>query len=440
MDLSYLADAFITLVLISAGVYFLLRFFFLKSVVCFTDPVNLALLLLAAYFSGALFIVQLIPINQSYINVLVLDFLFVFVAALVSRRPTLTGPMALKGQRSNHFYFTCCFTGLLLANLVVNQVFGVIPLFLGNEARRDLGTTAMPSLVLIAPDIGYVLLLIFLLTDSRDVKRASGLGLWIAGVSTILNGSKSAFFATTIGLLLSADYVLHLKRLGCSSQVDAYKISSRIKTIRRWIAVTAVPIILLMPYYLVLVKADADGGSSGAIEGFATRLFGGFDNLAFIAFNDLDITSAQDVSLLQFYFYPFYTRFFSTPDFQSAGQYVVYLATGDYDYSTYGLHPNSNFAIELLLQNGNVFISGAMIIAAASLLFIARGKLIAKGSLSILYIVFWTSIVMAPLTILFDGAYFVIKFYVLLAFYLVFNTVLNAFTWLRRNKAIYTFY
>jgi hypothetical protein len=396
---------------------------------------------LAAYFSGALFLIKVIPVNQSYIDVLALNFLFLLAAAVVSRQPTLVQSLSLKGDRSHHLFFTCCFTGLLLVNLIVNQIFGIMPLFLGNDARMDLGSTAIPSLVLLAPDIGAVVLLIFLLADSRTVKRASGIGLLVAGVSAILNGSKSAVVTTTVGLLFSADYILHVKRLAYQSPPDLHKIDKRIKSVRRWIAVTSVSVLLLLPFYLVFVGADSGGGgSAGAIEGFATRLFGGFDNLAFIAFGDLDITSVTDVNLTQFYFYPFYKRFFFTPDFQSAGEYIVYLASRDYDYSTHGLHPNSNFAIELLLQNGNILLSGVIVIVAASLLFIARRMLVAKGPLTILQVVFWASLVMAPLAILFDGAYFVVKFYMLIAFYLLFNSLLNAFKWVRRDSPTYVFY
>jgi hypothetical protein len=425
----------------SAALYSLLFLLFHRSVLCFTDPLNLAILLLAAYFSGALFIVTIRATNKSFVDVLILNLLFAVAAAAFSRKPAPLQPLSLKGLRTGHLYFTCCFAGLLLVNLVVNQIFGIMPLFLGNEARQDLGTTAIPSLVLLAPDIGYVLLLIFLLTDSRVVKRASGIGLFIAGLSAILNGSKSAVVTTTVGLLFSADYVLHLKRVAVQPAASRQAVDMRIKKLRRWIVLTSIAVAILLPFYLVFVGAGAvGGGSAGAVEGFATRLFGGFDNLAFIAFNDLDITSAGDVNLSQYYFYPFYKKLLFTPDFQSAGEYIVYLATSDYDYSTHGLHPNSNFAIELLLQNGSVFISGLVIVVAAAILFTARRALISKHALSMLHIVLWASLVMAPLAVLFDGAYFIIKFYMLLAFYFLFNTILNCFKWMLRSSRVYSFF
>jgi hypothetical protein len=441
MDLSYLAEGFEWLLLVTAGAYSFLRILFARSIISFTDPLNVSLILLAFYFSGALFITTIHAINRSYVEVLILNVIFIFFAALASRPPKLRQSIALSDQHMHHFFFACFFLGLLLVNLVVNQIFGIMPLFLGTQARSELGTTAIPSLVLLTPDIGTVLLLVYLLTDSRAVKRVSAIGVVVAAISAVLNGSKSAVVVTTLLLLFSADYILHLRSRAPQSNAQMHEIKRRITSTRRWIVVTSCVLVFVLPLYLVFVGADSgENGTGGAFEGFATRLFGGFDNLAFIAFNDLDITSAKNVNLTEFYFYPFYKRLLFTPEFQSAGEYILYLATNNYNFATNSLVPNSNFAIELLLHYGNMLVAGAIVIATSSALFVARRLLINKAALSIMHVVLWTSVVMSPLALLFDGAYFIIRLYTLFAFYLAFNSIENIFMWIRGARPHYKFY
>jgi len=441
MDLSYLAEGFGWLLLVAGGAYAFLRILFARSIISFTDPLNISIILLAFYFSGALFIVTIHPVNKSYVDVLVLNGIFVFAAALASRAPMLQRSIALSDQHTHHFYFACFFLGLLLVNLVVNQIFGIMPLFAGTQARSELGTTAIPSLVLLTPDIGTVLLLVYLLTDSRAVKRVGAAGVVVAAISAVLNGSKSAVVVTTLLLLFTGDYILHLRARAPQSNAQMHELKRRITSTRRWIAVTACALVFILPLYLVFVGADSgENGPGGAFEGFATRLFGGFDNLAFIAFSDLDITSARNINLTEFYFYPFYKRFFFTPEFQSAGEYILYLATNNYNFATNGLVPNSNFAIELLLHYGNMLVAGAVVIATSFGLFVARRHLINKAALSIMHVVLWTSLVMAPLALLFDGAYFIIRLYTLFTFYLAFNSIENIFMWIRGARPHYKFY
>jgi hypothetical protein len=441
MDLSYLVEGFGWLLLVAGGIYSLLRILFAKSIISFTDPLNISIILLAFYFSGALFIITIHSVNESYADVLILNGIFIFFAALASRPPKLQQSIALSDQHAQHFFFACFFLGLLLLNLVVNQIFGIMPLFAGTQARSQLGTTAIPSLVLLTPDIGTVLLLIYLLTDSRPVRRISATGVIVAAISAVLNGSKSAVVVTTLLLLFSGDYILHLRSCAPQSSAQMREIKRRISSTRRWIVATSVALIFILPLYLVFVGADSgENGPGGAFEGFATRLFGGFDNLAFIAFNDLDISSAKNINLSEFYFYPFYKRFLYTPEFQSAGEYILYLATNNYSFATNGLVPNSNFAIELLLHYGNMLVAGAIVIATSVALFVVRRLLINKAALSILHIVLWTSVVMSPLALLFDGAYFMIRFYTLFSFYLAFNSIENIFLWIRGARPHYKFY
>jgi hypothetical protein len=441
MDLSYLVEGFVWLLLVSGGTYSFLRILFAKSIISFTDPLNVSIILLALYFSGALFITTIHPVNKSYVDVLILNVMFLFAAALVSRAPNLHQSIGLNEQHTHHFFFACFFLGLLLINLVVNQIFGIMPLFLGTQARSELGSTAIPSLVLLAPDIGTVLLLVYLLSDSRAVKRVSAAGVLIAAISALLNGSKSALVVTTLLLLFSADYILHLRSRAPKSNAHLNDIRRRIAKTRRWMVAASCVLVFILPAYLVFVGADSgENGAGGAIESFGIRLFGGFDNLAFIAFDDLDITSAKDVNLMEFYFYPFFNKFFYTPDFHSAGEYILYLATNNYNLATSTLVPSSNFAIELLLHFGSMLAAGAIVITASLTLFTTRRLLLNKASLSIMHVVLWASLIMSPLALLFDGAYFIIKFYMLFAFYLAFNSLENIFMWIRGSRPHYKFY
>ena len=229
---------------------------------------------------------------------------------------------------------------------------------------------------------------------------------------------------------MMADYVQNLKRNASHSLSEVLALTKKIRTLRRSGIICAIATMILLPAYLVLVGGDFGGGSGAALELFAIRLFGGFDGLAIISFQDIDLFSVQGVNIRDFYFYPLLKNLSHAPDFQSSGQYLIYLLHGNYDLAASGLNPNSSLSIELLLSNGSLAISLAIIALVAAVMFRLRATLLRRKSLSMLDLVLWTLVVLAPFSILLDGAYFVIRAYIFLGLYMALNLLVNAIGWL----------
>ena len=427
--MSYLASSFYLVLAIAAGLYLLLYLLYRRQIVSFTDPLNYGVFLLASYLAGALILPSLHSVNWSYECIVILTIVYVATGVLFSRRSSPIRAPRLGVGRSQQLLFTTALTGLLFLNLVVNQIFGVMPLFQGTQARADYGSVALPSLVLLAPDLATMLFLIFLLTEARKVRVLAGIGVVISVVSTILGGAKSSIFSILL-LLMVADYIQNLKRNASQSPSEILLLTRKIKKIRRFGVVCAIATILLLPAYLVLIGADRGGGSGSALAGFAARLFGGFDGLAIIAVRDIDLFSVQNINISDFYFYPLIKRFSHTPDFQSSGQYLIYQLSGSYDLAASGLNPNSSFSIELLLSNGSLALSIVIIVFVAAVMFGLRETLLRRKSLTMLDLVLWALVVLAPFSILLDGAYFVTRAYLFLGLYLALNFIVNAIGWL----------
>jgi hypothetical protein len=429
MDMSYLATSFYLLMAIAAGLYLLLYLLYRRQIISFTDPLNYGVLLLTFYLAGALILPSMHPVNWSYECVVILTVVYVGAGVIFSRRNSPITAPRMGMHRSHQLLFTAALTGLLIANLVINQIFGIMPLLQGTQARADYGSVALPSLVLLSPDLAMVLFLVFLLTETRKVRVLAGIGVTISVISTILGGSKSSIFSILFFLMV-ADYVQNLKRNASHSSSEVLALTKKIRTLRKSGIVCAIATIIFLPAYLVLIGADRGGGSGSAIAGFATRLFGGFDGLAIIAVRDIDLFSVQGVNISDFYFYPFIKKLSHTPDFQSSGQYLIYLLSGSYDMATTGLNPNSSFSIELLLSNGSLALSIAIIALVAAAMFQLRATLLRRKSLSMLDLILWALVVLAPFSILLDGAYFVIRTYMFLGLYLALNLIVNAIGWL----------
>ena len=438
MDLSYLAASFVTLSLIASALYLFFRLLFARSIVSISDPINLGIALVSFYIAGSLLLPTFMQVNKSYSYVIFLIFTYIFSAALFSQSRKEPRAPSLIATKGHQLIFSGIFTALLLLNLIANQIFGVMPLFQGTQARGELGSVAIPTLVLLAPDISSVLLLVLLLTKYRAVKRLTGLGVAISVVSTILNGAKSSAFSVVF-LFVIADYILHLQQKADLPELKAEEVRRRIKTNRTYIIGVIVATALIFPAYLIFLGADSGSGSSGAVENIAVRLFGGLDALAGIALQDIDITSVKDINLSEFYFFSFYKSFAFTPEFQSAGQYILYLVTGSYQFASSGLNPNSNFTIELLLSNGSLLYSTVIVIMTSAALFSIRRVLLRQEGLRIIDLVLWSLIVLSPFSQLLDGAYFFIRSYEMVAIYLVLNSILIVGRNILAGRLVYEF-
>jgi hypothetical protein len=226
-----------------------------------------------------------------------------------------------------------------------------------------------------------------------------------------------------------ADYVLHLKLATSQIQSTQIALRKRIGSTRRAAIVCALGIAILLPAYMVTIGAVRGEGGGAAYRSFSARLFDGFDGLAVVASTNIDLTSVQDVNISGFYFYPILKKMAHAPEFQSAGSYLIYLLTGSYTLATSGLNPNSTLAIELLISNGSIVLSGILIALASAAVFRLRVGLLRRSRLRILDLVLWTLVVCGPFSVLIDGAYFVVRSYELVGLYLAINFLVNMAIW-----------
>lgn len=436
MDMSYLASSFYLLMGLGSGLYLLFYALFRKSIVSFSDPLNYTGLVVVLYLAGALVLPSVFDVNRSYVYVIILVTLYVVAGAFCSKPSIPDSPPRLATDRGSQLLFTSILTGLICTNLVVNQIFGVMPLFQGTQARAEYGSVVAPTLYFLSPDLGHLALLAFLLTEVKRVRLAAGIGVVASFMSTMLSGSKSGLFSLAL-IFFSVDYILNLRRLASPSASQRIALTKRIKILRRRGAAGGIGIVALMPAYLAFIGATSSGGAKEAFTAMATRLFGGFDALAIIVVKNIDITAVHGVNISGFYFYPFLKKLSLTPEFQSAGLYLIYLLSDSYQNALSGLNPNSTFPIELLLSNGSLALSGALTILAVAVVFRIRAAVIKRGALRMFDLVLWVLVVFGPFSILIDGAYFVIRSYELIAVYMAIDIVINAITWINPGKKVF---
>ena len=104
------------------------------------------------------------------------------------------------------------------------------------------------------------------------------------------------------------------------------------------------------------------------------------------------------------------------------------------------MNPNSSLSIELLLSNGSLALSMALIALVAIAIFRIRASLLRRETLRVFDLILWTLLVMAPFSVLLDGTYFIIRLYMILGIYTAINLMVNAVGWLRTGRLTYGFY
>ena len=196
-------------------IYLVLYGCFRRSIVSITDPLNYGSLLIACYLAGAIVFAFSYSVNPSYIYVLLQIAVFVIAGALASRSRRPIAAPRLTTPSIPQLLFTSILTFLAAVNIVVNQLFGVMPLLSGTEARSAYGSVVSPLLYALSPFLSTLVLLIFLLTELPRVRIIAAIGVGLFIVSALLGGSKSAPFSALFALS-AADYVLHLRRKAVS--------------------------------------------------------------------------------------------------------------------------------------------------------------------------------------------------------------------------------
>lgn len=428
MDLTFLGDKVLLLIGLAVFCYLLLYSNYRKTILCLSDPLNTSLLLVACYFAGAFTLTTVFGYqpNSLFWEFMFLSVIFFVVSSLTALPVRRFRLPQLAMSADAQYCFVIIVGGLIVLNIIINQVFGIMPFISGSATRSDAGTVHVPSLYLVTPTIAYVEAVVAFLTEHRRVKKIAIAGLTLGIISNLLGGSKTSLLGL-IDILLLYDYTLHLKKQSPSTNGIALQpqLSTIIQRLRRRIFVLCIGLAAALPFLLVFIGVGDGGGVAAAMAFMAIRLFGGFDGLIYLVTTGFDTGDIPKLDLTQLYFFPFYKAVAGPPEFQSIGEYIIYTVTSNYEFAKSGLNPNSSLPLEWIIGTQNFAIAAIGVAAISWLTFTIRNRLLNRKQIGMLGIFLWSIIITSPISVLLDGEYFMTKLYISFIFYILISILMN---------------
>ena len=387
--------------------------FYRKHISGIIDPLLLNGFMVCVYLAGLLeFLSFQLTLDSSPRWILVGIFMVLFFPAFLSRSAIAKRGLSSAPQSIMKLFFYIIIS-LMATNLIVNYYFGVIPLFEGTQSRSEQSTTLIPTLVLLAPQLGTVGISMLAFVRKKDILILGKTCAFLFALTTILSGSKSAIIQLLI-ILLFYWYLRRYRRLPEDEQ--PYVRFSRWK-----LSLILTATLTLAPIYFVIVVSKDFGDA--LLDTFLYRLFAGFDIVFFIVTRGIDISMTSGVYAWDFYFFPFLKLFGQTPSFQSAGQYISAEVFG-YTNSFQSLNPNSNLVVEWIMSLGNI---AGIVVALLCILFVfhIRMKLLQRTQIRIFDMFLMPQFILAPFGILLDGSLFMLTLLETMALYFIVNTLAN---------------
>ena len=438
MNLSFLTEYIYWGLCVSLMVYALIYLMYKKAIVSISDPLNIHIILLSLYIAGLA--VTAIYANVNYTYMLIATFLTLYLLAgsvvhccvkIKYKNLTLNIPLSLQ-------YIVSSFVMLLLiVNLILNYFIGFMPVFSGTQSRASMGNVSLPSLVLLASYFGQISFLFVMLSKYRTIKNMNKISFVVFIITTFLWGTKAALFYFPL-YLLEYDFILNLKLKADLLPAHKTEIHQNIKKCRRLFVCSSIVAVILLPIYLVFLQVGVDITSS--YSAIIQRFFSGFDNVMYFVFYDIDISEVEKINIFEIYLYPFVKKIFYTPEFQSAGEYIIYLISNDYVYAKSGMNPNSNLIIELLLALDNLWFVAIFVMVISYFSIKTRHVILSSGIITFKRLIIFTIFVLSPFSILFDGANTIIMFLELFIIYILINTIYNIIIISKRGYVSYKFY
>jgi hypothetical protein len=440
LNLTFISDYLIISIIIAATLYALFLLIYKDCIICFTDPLNISLLLLSFYTSGLILTKILFDVDiNTFLMISALLSIYILVGAFISSRRfnnLIPHSYTLAISKNIQVYLSAFLLLFLSFNLVINYFLGVMPLFKGTEARTEMGSAPIPSMVLLSFSFSHFAVLLAILSEYKTVKYINIISICIGFITAVLGGSKSSIFMIII-ILMEYDYILHLIIRSNIDSIYKKAIKYKIIKVRRILVLLSALALFALPFYLqVILVGDS---AIASLRFFLRRLFLGFDGLILTLINDVDFKSVAHLKLYEIYFYPIIRKIGYTPDIQSAGEYVIYIVTNNYYYAKSGLNPNSNFILELLFSQ-NYYFAIIIMFISSSIIFSHRANILAKQELKIHDIISFFLTVLTPFGLLLDGAFFINTTWQLIILYFLFNTILNIMPISKTGKLIYRFY
>jgi len=419
-------------------VYALIYLMYKKVIVSISDPLNINIVLLAFKIAGLAMTAIILNVNYTFILIVIFLTLYLLAGSIVSwgikikyKTLTLNIPLSLQYIVSSSVIL------LLIVNLVLNYFLGFMPVFSGTQSRALMGSVSLPSLVLLASYFGQISFLFIILSKYRMIRNMNKISFVVFIITTSLWGSKAALFYFPL-YLLEYDFILNLKLNADLLPAHKIEIHKKIKKCRRLFVGLSITAIILLPIYLIFLQVGVDITSS--YSAIIQRLFSGFDNVMYFVFYDIDIREVEKINIFEIYLYPFVKKIFYTPEFQSAGEYIIYLISNDYVYAKSGMNPNSNLIIELLLALDNLWFVAIFVMAISYFSIKTRHVILSSGIITFKRMIIFTIFVLSPFAILSDGASTIIMFLELFIIYILINTIYNIIIISKRGYVSYKFY
>lgn len=397
-------------------------FIFRKSIIAISDPLHLSIIILSFYLSGLLIFYCHLDLQLKYWIILIYIFLFIILSSILSGIKSINVKF-LKLSKKKQVQLSYVLLIISFLNLIVNYIYGFMPILHGTQSRSLMGCVPIPSLVVFSQFSIFTVLLVRFFSEYPFVRRINDINLVTLVITNILGGSKSSVL-TILFLIIYYHFLLITKKKACSKNIFYFNFYRRLKVsvgkIRWAFLYATVLVTITIPFYLYYVGVGKN--FKEICQNIAFRLFSGFDAFIYVLLNDIDFK--KDLSLIEMWFYPFLKNLFYTPEYQSAGLYITSRVYGDVDYAKSALNPNSNLILELLYSQKHIVILVIIFLVALSV-FKMRDYALNKSGLTLKNLFVFQFAVLTPLAVFFDASFYFVRIELFLIFYFMLNTIWN---------------
>jgi len=381
--------------------------FYKKHIINILDPILLNGTLACLYISGAIY--YYIIINTNNLNTIIIISCIIIVLitpSVIVKRADIIYKITPNKENDAIIFYLGVIDLILLTNIVINYIYGSIPFLQGTEARARLGDAVSSTLVLVAPYLGIVCLTSLFYNSLRLPRLLSKFGIILYIITVFLNGSKAAILG------LTQVYLFYLFISSVKIQKNNTYTIQKIASIKNIIKAFVI-IVTSMSYYFSVTNTE---NYNELLNNFGYRLFTGLDVVILSDMHNINLLD-KNLNVIEFYLYPILNKLGIVPEFRSAGHFVSSVVFGKIVADT-GLNPNSNLVVEWVGSIG--LILGCTISTLVLVTTIYFRSYIYKRKVFKIFDLFLISVLMQnPFAPFFDGAYFFIMLYELLAIYII---------------------
>jgi hypothetical protein len=423
--------------LILCALYGLLRFLFRKSLLVWSDPLNIALIFASFGLAGFLMLPLTSNVGSSYWIITILVSVYFFTAS----KPKIS--VKRKEKKLNikpkiQILFSLLLLLLMIVIVANDIISGNIPILRENGLDTRFEGTDNRYIFMLFFSISGIPLVFFSLSEIRLAKKISFLTILLVITKNIFLASKSAIFFIPI-LLINYHFLLSFKVQNVSLNNDessngekAHRISrlvAYINTRKNKIAISIGALLSTSLTVLPIYMSTISSSSKNAFFIIFARLFAGYDNFIFVSESNIpmrEIMLDYGMSIWTLYFLPVFKILFNfKPQFNSIPEFIIYKTFGiDQELLKTRPIPNSNVILESVLTSG-IFFGTLLIIIFALTSFLIRKCLLEKSDFLIIDVILFNFFVMSPLGWFTEGSIYFNYILCSLSIYLPFVFLIN---------------